>query len=189
MPNKKRCPYCKDYNKEEDAVEINNRYFCNQECVVQYAIKNKPKGKKKLEREFKKETVRRKKALRESDLTIRRKAAVRSCHAYIRERDKNKGCITCGASLIGVKFDAGHFFKSTHSYTKFMEKNIHGQCVACNQYRGGEELKYREAIIAKYGIRTLKALEKCKHKKVKRTAQDYKKIEEYYKQKLKDLLQ
>lgn len=189
MPNKKRrCPYCKKYNLIEDAKKVNNSYFCSLDHAVQYAIKNKLKGKNKIEKDFNKETARKKREFRASDLKTRKKYAIIACHAYIRERDKEKGCITCGRSLIGVKFDAGHFLKATNSYTKFMEKNIHGQCVRCNQYKGGEESIYRDRILEIYGVKTLRALERCKSRAVKRTADDYKKIEEYYKQKLKELL-
>ena len=179
--SKRKCRECKTYSRVEDGKIINNGYFCNIDCATKYALKNRDKGRKTRHRQEKK-------AFRDNDTKIRKEAAIKACHAYIRERDKNKGCITCGASLIGVKFDAGHFLKSTNSYTKFMEKNIHGQCVRCNQYRGGEEAIYRQRIEEIYGVRTLLALERCKSRKIKRTAQDYKKIEDYYKQKLKELV-
>lgn len=182
MANKKRkCRYCKEYEIVEDGETINGTFFCNIDHATSYAYKNKDKGRKIKHRQEKK-------AFRDNDLKIRKEAAVRACHAYIRERDKNKGCVTCETSLVGIKFDAGHFLKATNSYTKFMEKNIHGQCVRCNQYMGGQELAYKEKIIEMYGYNTLKALEKCKSKRIKRTPGDYKKIEEHYKQKLKELV-
>ena len=180
--SKKRCRNCKKYKPSDDMLHLNGGNYCDIECATSYGFKNKEKGKKiKYNQE--------KKSFRLSDKKIRKEAAIRACHSYIRERDKNKGCITCDKNLIGTKFDAGHFLKSTNSYTKFMEKNIHGQCVYCNQYRGGEEVRYREKIKETYGVRTLNALERCKSRNVKRTAEDYKKIEHYYKQKLKDLVQ
>ena len=133
-----------------------------------------------------KEHNKRKRKFYDNDLKTRKEAAIRACHAYIRYRDKGKCCVTCNRPLIG-KYDAGHFLKSTHSYTKFMEKNIHGQCVYCNQYNGGREKEYREALIAEYGLRTVEALERVRNRFIKRTAQDYKKIEEHYKAKLKAL--
>lgn len=128
-----------------------------------------------------------KKVFKASDLSVRKKAAVFHCHKYIRERDKNKGCITCGSSLVGKKFDAGHFMKSTHSFTKFMEKNIHGQCVNCNQYNGGRELEYYQAIVLIYGELTAKALMRLRSRSIKRSTDDYRAIEGYYKDKLKEL--
>ena len=88
------------------------------------------------------------------------------------------------------KYDSGHFLKAgNHPYTRFMEKNIHSQCVNCNQYNGGREKEYKEALIIKYGQRTVDALERVRNKKVIRSADDYLAIEHYYKQKLKLMLQ
>ena len=125
-----------------------------------------------------------KKVFYASDLKTRKKGAIISCHSYIRERDKNKTCITCGVKLAGTKFDAGHFVKAgNHAYTRFMEKNIHGQCVQCNMYNGGEELKYYQFMIDVYGLLTAKALLRVRFRPIKRTCEDYKAIEDYYKAK------
>lgn len=182
MGNRKRkCRYCKSYKYVENGKVINGVFFCSIDHATSYAYEKREQGRKIKHRQEKK-------AFRDNDVKLRKESAIKSCHAYIRERDRKKGCITCGRPLVGVKFDAGHFLKATNSYTKFMEKNIHGQCVHCNQYRGGEEGIYKEKIIQMYGDATLKALYRCKNKSIKRTAQDYKKIEEHYKQKLKELL-
>lgn len=63
-------------------------------------------------------------------------------NTYIRERDKNKGCISCDAPL-NSKYDAGHYF-SVGSYPnlRFNIDNVHGQCVACNQHRHGNINEY-----------------------------------------------
>lgn len=176
----KTCKACSD----EFTPRATTQTACSPICAIALA---KVKEQKKLNREQNKEHRLRKKIFYANDLKTRKLAAVKACHEYIRERDKNKGCITCGTDLKGKKFDAGHFIKSTYSFTKFMEKNIHGQCVACNQYNGGEELKYYQSLFLKYGELTTKALMRCKWRKVKRTCEDYKEIEKYYKDKLKAL--
>jgi len=178
--SKKRCPHCKKYNQTKDTLKVNISFFCNIDCATSYAFKNKEKGRKIKHAKQKKE-------FQANDTKLRKKAAVMACHAYIRARDVNNGCITCGAPLTDVKFDAGHFFKSTNSYTKFMEKNIHGQCVSCNQYNGGREREYEHALIEKYGEITVKALKKLRTKKITRTASDYLEIEKYFKSKLNDI--
>ena len=68
-----------------------------------------------------------------------------------------------------------------------MEKNIHGQCVNCNQYNGGREREYEHVLIAKYGRFTVLALKRLRNRKIKRTASDYLLIEKHFKQKLKML--
>ena len=62
-------------------------------------------------------------------------------NTYIRQRDKDKPCISCGKPLIG-KFDAGHFFPTTKQALRFDENNVHGQCVYCNQHLHGNITKY-----------------------------------------------
>jgi len=177
---KKRCRNCKSYKITEDMICINGAYFCDINGATSYAFKNKEKGKKIKH-------IAQKKNFQLSDIKIRKAAAKKACHDYIRERDKNNNCITCDRPLTG-KYDAGHFMKGTNSYTKFMEKNIHGQCVNCNQYNGGREREYEHALIAKYGRLTVLALKRLRSRKIKRTAQDYLAIEKYYKQKLKEML-
>lgn len=189
MPNKKlRCKNCKDYFLTESMLVSPSGKFHSEDCRVSWALANLEKGRKKIQQKEKKDDALRKKVFYASDLKTRKAAAILHCHNYIRERDKNKGCITCGSSLINVKFDAGHFMKSTHSYTKFMEKNIHGQCVHCNQHNGGEELKYYQSMVLKYGELTTKALMRVRHRKVKRSPDDYKEIEIFYKIKLKRII-
>lgn len=62
---------------------------------------------------------------------------------WIRKRDEFKGCVSCGASLIGVKYDAGHCFPAGHyPHIRYHEDNVHGQCVECNQHRHGNQAEY-----------------------------------------------
>lgn len=63
---------------------------------------------------------------------------------YIRERDKNKGCISCSEPLWQKdKFDAGHFYSAgLYPNLRFHEDNVHGQCVHCNQHKHGNIVEY-----------------------------------------------
>ena len=154
-------------------LNFNGGYYCDIECAKNYGMKNKEKGREIKHKE-------QKRSYQLSDLKIRKDAAIAACHSFIRELYRGKKCITCDTILTG-KFDAGHYLKATHSFTKFMRKNIHGQCVNCNQYNGGREVEYRKALIEKYGLRTVEALERVRHRKVKRSASDYLAIERFYK--------
>ncbi len=180
MANKRRCPNCESYNKPGDAVKIQMSYFCDLECAAQHAYKNKDKGKKIKHRE-------QKRTFRENDIKIRKEAAKKACHAYIRERDKNDGCICCGRHL-GKNYDAGHFLESgNNSFLRFHEDNIHAQSVYCNQYKGGNSDDYVGRLRVKIGNAKVNWLLDNKGGVIKRTAKDYKEIEIYYKQKLKEL--
>lgn len=53
-------------------------------------------------------------------------------HSYVRERDKYKPCISCGAEW-NNDFHCGHHYKSeTYETLKYNLDNLHGQCVRCN---------------------------------------------------------
>ena len=58
-------------------------------------------------------------------------------HAYIRKRDTNKNCISCGTEWNDT-FQAGHHY-SANSYNtlKFNLDNIHSQCRKCNLFLEG----------------------------------------------------
>lgn len=73
------------------------------------------------------------------------------CHEFIRKRDENKPCISCGTTY-NTNFQAGHFYKSElFSNLRFNENNISGQCQQCNLLKEGNESGYRVGLIQRYG--------------------------------------
>lgn len=76
--------------------------------------------------------------------------AQKAFNAYIRERDKNNGCIS--AYCRGQVEHAGHYFsQGHHSKVRFDEFNVNGQCAHCNTFKHGNLIQYRRGLIAKYG--------------------------------------
>ena len=113
------------------------------------------------------------------------------CHKYIRLRDKEKPCISCGQDWHD-DFQAGHFYKAElYSSLKFDETNINGQCPKCNLFLEGNESGYRVGIINRYSkgflslLDSKALLEKKQGFKWDRTKLN--KIQQYYKNKLKQL--
>jgi len=87
-------------------------------------------------------------------------------NAYIRERDKDKPCISCGKYV--EKKDAGHFFAvGGYSGLRFDEDNVHGECPYCNRYDESHLIGYAENLKIKIGEQDYQAL--------KDRAADYKK--------------
>jgi hypothetical protein len=83
--------------------------------------------------------------------------AVKVFNNYIRERDKSLGCISCQT---GKADHAGHYMNAgQHSALIFDENNVHGQCVACNCYKHGNLIRYRQGLVNKIGETTVKELE------------------------------
>lgn len=75
---------------------------------------------------------------------------------FIRERDKDSGCISC----TGPVEQAGHYFSQGHnSALRYNEFNTNGQCVRCNMYLSGNLIKYRQGLIKRYGEKEVLKLE------------------------------
>ena len=75
---------------------------------------------------------------------------------YIRERDKDRGCIACN----GPVEHAGHYFsQGHHSALRYDETNIHGSCAKCNLFLHGNLIHYRMGLVERYGEQYVKDLE------------------------------
>jgi hypothetical protein len=181
MNSKKRCRNCKKYGKTEEMKKApNGGYFCDTKCMTEYAFANKEKGKQIKHKTQKKE-------YNDNKLSTRKRAAKEICHKYIRLRDKDKPCICCGEPL-GDDFHAGHWLESGNNpLTRYDENNIHGQRVYCNTFKGGDSGSYKENLIEKIGQDAVDDLLSKKGGTLKRTADDYREIEAYYKAKIKEL--
>ena len=170
-----KCKNCKavfeprSFNRKFcDADECNDLYF---EELKKKALSKWNKKKKAKKEELK--TV--------SDLM---KEVQIACNAFIRERDKDKGCISCGSDL-SSKFDAGHYFSSGgHKNITFNEDNIHGQCVACNQWKHGNLIQYQIGIQKRIGADRLLKLHELAHKEYKPTREELRKLKKKFQQKL-----
>ncbi len=178
--SKRRCRCCKSYKEADKGKLINGGFFCDLDCAVSYAYKNKEKGREIKHKEQKRE-------YNDNKLSTRKRAAKEACHLYIRTRDKDKPCICCGEPL-GDDFHAGHFWESGNfSFVRFNENNIHGQKASCNTFKGGDSGFYRVNLIERIGIERVQYLDNNRSNKVKLSVDDYRKIEAEYKQKLKEL--
>jgi len=182
MLNPRRCKGCKDKYPEDRMIKINLCWFHSYDCATQYAKQKAKDDKEKVDKKFKKDFY-------DNDMRTRQKAAKQACHLYIRTRDKNEPCICCGRPL-GKNFDAGHFLESgNYSHLRYDERNIHAQSVYCNQHKGGNSDDYEGRLRLKIGNEAVDEMISSKNAFSKRTAQDYKAIEDHYKAKLKELKQ
>jgi hypothetical protein len=169
----KKCKNCKE---EFIAVNFNQKYCLKKECVQIWVKSEQDKQwvKKKKEMKDKLQTV--------QDL---HKLAQIYFNSFIRNRDRNKGCISCGSPL-GQKFDAGHYYSmGAHKAVTYDESNVHGQCVYCNQYLHGNLLNYQIGIQKRIGAEKLIELQSKAHKEKKYSRQELKEIIEMYKKKIK----
>ena len=120
------------------------------------------------------------------------KETAQAVHAYVRYRDKDKPCISCGSPLhskqVGGAFDAGHYrSRGSSPHLRFdADRNIHGQCKRCNRYLGGNYAAYRIGLIERIGIDKVIELESDNEPR-KYTIEELKEIKARYKLKLKQL--
>lgn len=106
---------------------------------------------------------------------------------WIRMRDKDQPCISCGAVQSTV-WDGGHYKKAEiYSGVIFNELNTNRQCGKCNRYLGGNELNYRVGLIAKIGLEAVEQLEQLANetRSYKYTKDELKQIKKKYQLKLK----
>lgn len=121
-----------------------------------------------------------------------KKEAEREFNTYIRARDANLPCISCGApppDLSGLHAgrDAGHYRSvGSAAHLRYHEDNVHAQCVHCNQWGAGRAVEYRIGLIARIGEKRVVALET--NNAVRKWQHDeLRAIRDTYKAKLKEL--
>lgn len=127
--------------------------------------RKKVRADKKAERE---ETKRRKEALKPLRKLL--DTAQKAFNAYIKERDKDWPCISCGETnppmTSGGQWDAGHFLsRGAYPELRFDEDNCHKQCKSCNGGSGKfahkartTAEKYEANLIEKIGRERVEAL-------------------------------
>jgi hypothetical protein len=113
------------------------------------------------------------------------KKAQEAFNAYIRARDKDKGCISCGAKVQ----EAGHYFsQGHHSALRYNEVNTNGQCCRCNKFLHGNLIHYRAGLIARHGETKVLLLESSARRSVKKWSRtELEAIIQLYKEEIKKL--
>ena len=103
--------------------------------------------------------------------------AIKTFNKWIRERDKNKGCISCGGGV----HNAGHFYHGhIYSALQFNEVNVQGQCVHCNLSKAGNEKGFRQGLIRRYGQDKVDLLDSAARQRKQWTAFELEQIIKQY---------
>ena len=134
--------------------------------------------KRKPKRECRRLTI-----LRSKNLKLAKAKADRYFSKYIRQRDIDKPCITCGKYT--DQKDCGHFISRRFEPVRFDENNAHGQCLKCNRFEYGNQFEHGKHIDKMYGDGTSEKILLKSKMFSKRNIDDYERIAEYYKNKLK----
>lgn len=176
-PKIKYCIVCKAEFKQFKSTEK----VCSLKCAIKHArnISKEVKAKEwNNTKKIKKEALKTKQDyIKELQVIFNR---------FIRLRDKDEPCISCGKKL-GAKYDAGHYRSSGgNPELRFEENNVHAQCVYCNQHLHGNLINYRLGLINRYGLAVVDWLE-INHEPKHYTIEELKELKEYYKQQIKKL--
>ena len=86
--------------------------------------------------------------------------------------------------MINRTFDAGHFYAKTYSFLRFIELNVHGQCVSCNRFKGSNQKGYKEGIKNRLNQQQIEYLEENKHKEFRLTIPEIKDLIDLYSQRI-----
>ena len=152
----KKCKVCGEtYSPRSSFQKV-----CSPICAINHTQLAKAK---KVQQEFNQETKRRRAALKsktdwanEAQITFNR---------FIRERDHNKPCVSCGRgrandNLTGGYFHAGHYRTTAAAPNlRFNCWNVHKQCPNCNNHRSGSITEYRIELVKRIGEKRVLTLE------------------------------
>ena len=152
---------------------------CSVDCAIQYAKNNKVQERtRRALHNIAKERIKTR-----SDYL---KDAQNVFNAFIRERDKNEPCISCGRYHSG-QYHAGHYRSvGACPELRFCELNVHKQCSACNNHKSGNIVEYRINLVKKIGAEQVEWLE-GKHEPKKYSIDEIKEIKAKYRLKLREL--
>jgi hypothetical protein len=153
-----KCKICLDkYEPKYFLQKCCSKTECMIAWSMQVVAKQKEDYKKKKKQEWNKEKIVLKEKLK--TLSQYEAEAKKSFQKWIRLRDNNLPCISCGTKSSEL-VDGGHFKKAEiYSGVIFNENNCHSQCRKCNRFLGGNELMYREGLVKRYSSEFVESIE------------------------------
>ena len=142
----KKCKICKlTFTPTKPLQQV-----CGFECALELAKTKRIKTVKKEVKEAKQKLKSRSDWLKDTQVVFNK---------YIRLRDQDDGCISCGSKSANA-YHAGHYRSiGSAGHLRFNEQNCHRQCAACNTHLSGNLIRYRLGLIRKIGIFAVEALE------------------------------
>lgn len=175
----KQCKVCQSEFIPYRAGEV----VCCVKCAMSYVNQQK---QRKAEAEQRMKLKARKLAIQ--PLRYFAQKAQTEFNAYIRERDADQTCISCGRHHQG-QYHAGHYRTvGANPELRFDEDNCHKQCSPCNNHLSGNIANYTPNLIAKIGQQRFDKLMGY-HEPKKYSRQDYEAIRDIYRDKRKQLKQ
>ena len=182
---KRKCKIC----GERFETTFPERKWCSPECGTKLAqqlyAKQREKALRKRNREERAKIKAAKARIKSRSQWLKEAQAV--FNRYIRLRDKDLPCISCGRFHQG-QWHAGHYRSvGACPELRFDERNVNKQCAPCNNHKSGNAIEYRINLVQKIGVEQVEWLERQDHPPQKYTIDDCKEIIKHYKAKIKEL--
>jgi hypothetical protein len=169
----RKCTVCAETFRPQRMGQL----VCSVACAAE-------QGRQDTAKQERKETRERKQALKTRSDWMKEAQAM--FNSWVRERDRNQPCISCGRFHTG-SYDAGHYRSvGAQPALRFHEDNCHKQCVPCNQHKSGNVVEYRLGLLKRIGPERVAFLEQ-EHAPAKYSIEDAKQIKAHYAAKLKAL--
>ena len=197
MNSKFCCTGCREYFPAADKIKINRGSYHSYECAQEYGSKKSAKLKVKQE---KKTHSAAKRKLKDEDKSFQlKKTQDRYFNPYIRLRDRDLPCVSCGRSDseidysgVGGKWDCGHYkTRGAFPELRFDERNAAKQCKKCNGGSGKYSRKGRSVkegfdigMLERYGQERLDWLN-GPHEAKRYTIENLKTLQRWFKRKTK----
>jgi len=176
----RRCKIChKEFSQFNTLQKV-----CSVNCALEYS-----KQKSEKHRQAQAKSARRMVKEARDKLKSRNeylKEAQSAFNAYIRARDHDQPCISCGRYHQG-QVHAGHYrgTKATPEL-RFHPMNCFAQCQPCNTHLSGNIVEYRKNLLIRLGTRNLQWIE-GPHRPQRYSIQDAKDIKAYFKGQMRRL--
>lgn len=157
---------------------------CSTACAIAIAERKREKQAQQMAAEKRRETRQRLERIKTRAQWL--KEAQTAFNAFIRARDADRPCISCGRHHNG-QYHAGHYLSVGSSPAlRFEELNVWKQCAPCNNHLSGNAVLYRRALVELIGPEKVEWLE-GPHQPKKYTIDDLKAIKAEYIMKRKEI--
>ena len=176
----KRCKVCRNEFVPTKPMQT----VCGLQCALSLASVIKAKRERTQIAQDRKETKAKLEKLKSrSDWA---KEAQTAFNRWVRLRDADKPCISCGRHHTG-QYHAGHYMsRGARPELTYEPLNCHKQCAPCNTHLSGNIALYRGRLIEKVGAEAVAWLE-GPHEQKHYTTDDLKAIKADYTRKAREL--
>ncbi|PZQ77955.1 MAG: NinG protein [Variovorax paradoxus] len=158
-----RCAQCKAKFVPERPSQIVHKECIEAWTEAQAAKREREEAKAaRMAAKLERATDRQRKAALKTIPQLIAKAQI-SFNAFIRARDRHKGCFVCGCAFSdepGKVMHAGHVrSRGAAGHLRFHEENCMGECEGCNGPHGAKPHQIKAGAIARIGQAAFDALE------------------------------